>query len=161
MHRRPIERVSDFVFLGLTLDIHKASSKISRTIGILAKLKNILPRHILLSIYNALVLPYINYSLLAWGFSTNTKRILTLQKKAVRILTSSQYNANSAPIFKTLRLFTIDDILLRLVFKFIYQLNNNMLPVYFRTYKLVTNLEISGKVTRSAFNPHRTQELHK
>ena len=43
------------------------SSKFSRVIGLLRKLKYIFPKYILCSIYNTLILPHLNYSLLAWG----------------------------------------------------------------------------------------------
>ena len=66
-----IERVSNFNFLGLTLNEHidwsdhiaKIANKISRTIGILKKLKNILPSSILFIMYNSLILPQLHYCL--------------------------------------------------------------------------------------------------
>ena len=47
-------------------------------------MKWIFPTEILLAIYNALVLPRINYCILSWGSNSNT--IFILQKKAVRAL---------------------------------------------------------------------------
>ena len=62
-----IECVENFDLLGITLNQHmnwkthisKLSNKISRTIGILNRLKYILPLHIKLIIYNSLILSHL------------------------------------------------------------------------------------------------------
>ena len=67
-----IEHVHQFNFLELHLNskltwnthIEEISKKISRTIGVFKKLQLTVPKNILLSIYNALILPQINYCLL-------------------------------------------------------------------------------------------------
>ena len=104
-----IERVSEFIFLGLTLDeclnwkphVQKISNKISRIIGVLCRLKNYLPKHILRTIYNSLILPHLQYAVLTWGFKMG--RVELLQKRAVRAITSSNYNAHTEPLFKQLK----------------------------------------------------------
>ena len=70
-----IESVQNFNFLGLHLSsdmtwnfhINEVSKKISRNIGILKKLQIIVPNNILLTLFNTLILPHINYCLLSWG----------------------------------------------------------------------------------------------
>ena len=64
--------------------------KISKTIGIIARLRNFLPTSVLLSIYSFLIHPYLSYGLLGKGQTSkrNLVRILILQKKATRLLTS-------------------------------------------------------------------------
>ena len=47
--------------------IDHVAIKISRTIGLICKLRHFLPRHILLTIYRSLVTPYLTYGLIAWG----------------------------------------------------------------------------------------------
>ena len=68
----------------------------------------IFPTEKLLAIYNALVLPHINYCLLSWGADSNT--IFILQKKAVRAIASAGYNAHTEPFFKLYNLLKIEDI---------------------------------------------------
>ena len=82
-----IEYVNNFNFLGITLNnhlnydshIHKVAHKI-----ILNKLKFFLPQHILRTSYNSIILPYINYGMLTWGY--HMQRIFMLQKKAIRVI---------------------------------------------------------------------------
>ena len=83
------------------------SSSIANGIGILYKLKHFLPEHSLLMIYNALILPYINYCKVIWGNCSMTKldHIFLLLKKAVRICTESSYLSHTDPLFNRLRMF--------------------------------------------------------
>ena len=67
-----IEHVTQFKFLGLNIDSNlnwkahlSAVSKASRVIGLLHKMKYVFPSYISRMIYNSLILPYFNYSLLA------------------------------------------------------------------------------------------------
>ena len=59
-------------------------------------------------IYNALILPRINYGLLVWGYEN--EKIFKLQKKAIRLISLAKYNAHTEPLFKTLNLLKINDI---------------------------------------------------
>ena len=132
-----IEKVAEFNFLGITLDEHlnwnnhiqKICNKISRNIGCLSKLKNYLPLFTLKLLYSSLILPYLQYGILLWGFKCD--RIFKLQKKAVRSITRSKYNAHTGPIFKGLELLKIEDIFNLNLLKFQFKLVNNTLPNYF------------------------------
>ena len=131
-----IERVHDFNFLGLTIDehmtwkshTHKIANKISRSLGVINSLKNVLPRPILLTLYNSLVLPHLQYSILSWGY--NPGKVRTLQKRAIRLITGSKHNSHTEPLFKKLKLLKLDDIFDVSVLKFYYKLCKNTLPHY-------------------------------
>ena len=135
-----IERVSEFNFLGIVINenmdwsshIFKISNKISRTIGILNRLKRFLPSGILRQIYCSLILPHLHYGILIWGFKSS--KLSKLQKRAVRCITNSKYNAHSEPLLKKLNLLKIEDIFLTAVLKFYYKLINQNLPSYFLNY---------------------------
>ena len=65
----PVEQVTNFNFLGITLDqnitwnnhISKISIKVARVIGIMNKLKHIFPHQILRTLYNSLIHPHLIY----------------------------------------------------------------------------------------------------
>ena len=132
-----IEIVESFDFLGITLEkslswkphVIKISKKISRTTGILSKLKHTLPQHVLLKIYHSLFIPYIDYGLLCWN--SKLQELVKLQKRAIRFITSSKYNAHTEPLFKNLKLLKIDDLVTMKYLKFCYKLENSILPSYF------------------------------
>ncbi len=60
-------------------------------------------------IYNSLILSHLNFEMLAQGFQC--ARRTKLQKKIIRILSRSKYNAHTEPIFKELKLLKLEDIL--------------------------------------------------
>ena len=70
-----IERITDFNFLGLVLQlnlswnkhINHISLKISNAIGIMHTLKSVYPLSVLLTLYNTLVVPHFNYCIISWG----------------------------------------------------------------------------------------------
>ena len=89
--------IKDFVkYLGIMIDsdlswknhIDFICHKISISIGIIAKLRHYIPRHLLLSIYHTLITPYLTYGISAWGYcaKTHLNRLLILQKRAWRLI---------------------------------------------------------------------------
>ena len=137
INEHPIDRVTEFNFLGLTIDenvcwkqhIQKVSAKVSRTLGSLCRLKRYLPENILRLLYNSLVLPHLQYGILIWGFKPG--RLSKLQKRAMRIITNSKYNAHTEPIFRRLNLLKLDDLFRCSALRFAFKLFNDVLPSYF------------------------------
>ena len=155
-----IEKVEQFKFLGFTLDSNlnwkkhpdNITNKCSQIIGILHRLKPILPQSIKIMLYNALLLPHINYCLVTWG--NQCKRINILQKRAIRLITLSKYNSHTAPLFKKLKLLTITDMLALQELKFYYKFTHNELPAYFQNWQIVTNSELRRHNTRRKHDIH-------
>ena len=82
--------------------INHISLKVSKAIGILYRLKSVYSLSVLLTLYNTLVLPYFNYGILTWGSTVKENHHLhKLQKKAIRIITQSDYIAHNEPLCKT------------------------------------------------------------
>jgi hypothetical protein len=161
-----IERVSDFNFLGITINEHlnwkshidNISNKISRNIGIVNKLKHFLPLNTKILIYNSLIASHINYALLAWGFACD--RIVKLQKKAVRVISVSKYNAHTDPIFKRLKLLKVTDILKLQELKFFYKFKKGQLPHYLQNLPIKYNSETHQHYTRIQDNIHVNRTAH-
>ena len=111
-----IECVENFNFLGLIITkqlewndhIDHIVLKISRIIGVLTKLKNHIPLNILITLYNSLLLPHINYSLIVWGHQPS--KLTNLQNKCIRIITKNTMFAHTAPLFKNLHILKAGDI---------------------------------------------------
>ena len=149
-----IEKVTDFNFLGITLnenlkwDSHtrKISMKLSKYIGILNKLKHFLPNHILKILYDSMILSHLNYGILTWGFSIEP--LIKLQKKAIRIVTNSKFNAHTEPLFKSLNTLKISDIFKLNVLKFYYKHCKKELPHYLQSMKLSKRSEVHRYNTR-------------
>ena len=136
----PIENVNEFNFLGLTLDCNLnfkphtkiIAAKISRVTGVLHKLKYIFSAYLLRMIYNSLILPHLNYSLLAWGIQC--PNIELLQKKAVRVVNFKSPVAHTEPILKGMNQLKLPDMYTCQLLKLYYKLYRNKLPAYFENF---------------------------
>ena len=154
LNNTPIERVREFCFLGLHIHenltwkthIDKISSKISKYTGIINKLKRFLPKNILRTLYCSLIQSQLNYCILVWGFECN--RIEKIQKKSIRMITCSRYNAHTEPLFRNLELLKVSDLFKLNILKFFYKLKNETLPVYFDSIVLNSQSEIHDHDTR-------------
>ena len=77
----PLNKVNNVNFLGVQIqsnmnwDLHitNVANKVSKCIGIIYKLKNVLPESVLVLLYNTFMLPYLNYCITVWGNQNLTK----------------------------------------------------------------------------------------
>ena len=162
-----IDKVTDFDFLGLTLNenmkwhshINKLSTKISRAIGVIYKLRQYLPISILKTLYHSLVLPHLTYGIIAWHFYSD--HVFKLQKKIVRIIANSSYNAHSEPLFKQLNLLKIGDIYKLNILKLYFKHCHRELPYYLQSIDFLQRSDVHQYHTRnkSQFEVIRTKIL--
>ena len=139
-----IERVDNFNFLEVVIDKHISwkyhtemlPNKISKHCGVLSRLKNYLPLFILRTMYFSMVHSHLNYGLFAWGF--DSKRIIELQKRGVRIITRSTYSAHTQPLMKKLNILSVPDILLLNSMKFCYKYKRSEVLDCFTSFNLHT-----------------------
>lgn len=137
-----IDRTESINFLGIliheSLDwkyhIANITAKISRSIGILSKLKSFLPRKILLSIYNALILPHLNYCSEIWGktYRVHIDKLFILQKRAVRFVTKSDFRSPSLPLFIRNKILPIFELVQLNVLVFMFKYHKGILPSIFQ-----------------------------
>jgi hypothetical protein len=81
--------------------VHQVSKKISRSIGILLKLRHFVDTRILVNIYYSIIYPFLTYGVMIWGntYTSTIKPIITLQKKAIRVISFSNYQAHTSHLF--------------------------------------------------------------
>ncbi len=94
------------------------------------KTKNLLNSTHLLTLYYSLIYPYLDYGITLWG-STHTSyvsKIYKLQKKTVRIITTSKYNDHTNPLYKKLKILKLEDIYKLKVAKYMYAFDKQILP---------------------------------
>lgn len=153
-----IEFVDHFNFLGIIFDKHlnwnvhinTISKKISKISGVMCRLKHVLPQAVLLTLYNSLVLPYLNYGLLIWGHKCD--KIFCLQKKIVRIISDSKYNSHTEPLFKKLKVLKATDLCALHELNFCFKLEHQLLPFYFNNALFIRHNEVHRYNTRNSNN---------
>ena len=137
--------------MGLILDsnlnwishIHELGKKISRGIGILAKIRHLVNSNILSQLYYSLNYPFLTYGLLVWGntYQTTLKSIVSLQKRAIRIMTFSKPDEHSGPLFKQLEILKLKDLVYFYNALFMYKFHNNLLhKEYDQFFQLISSV---------------------
>ena len=128
-----IERVGNYKYLGIIIDnklifrdhCEYLKSKLSRVLGILKYLR-FLPRRILLLLYNTLAYPLFLYGILIWGSAAtyHIQPLSIIQKKMIRVITSSDWLAHTSPLFKKLNVLKLNDVYLNTLAVFMFKILN-------------------------------------
>ena len=134
-----LDQVAHTKFLGILIDdrsswkdhISLISSKVSRGLGAINRVKYILPAKSLLLLYHTLVYPHLSYCCIAWGSAAqnNLQHLKSLQKRALRLITNSEFRAASKPLFSKLNLLTLEDICSFQTLQFMAKFKLKLLPV--------------------------------
>ena len=158
-----LERVDNTKFLGVLIQenlgwkthIDYICDRVSRATSILARLKHYLPKSALLLIYNSLCISHMMYAISVWGEApkSNIDRMIKLQKKGLRHVTNSKYNAHTEPLFKLEKMLQLHDLFKLQCVKLVHKKCHKKLHSY-HTSKLLTNYEITGINTRCGNDVH-------
>ena len=110
----------DAQFLGITIDstlswekhCTSVANKIARSNSMINRVKNLLPPPTLKILYHSFIQPHVLYGLPAWGgcSAQNKKRIVNIQKRAIRTITKSYFSAHTEPRMKQLGLLKFNDL---------------------------------------------------
>ena len=86
--------------------------KVSRSIGILYKLRNYLPLSSLIQLYYTFIYPHFIYCNLIWGntFESHLKPLIILQKKVIRIINHANFNCHTNDLFHRNEILKLKDI---------------------------------------------------
>ena len=108
-------------YLGMFIDknlnwnqhVHNLSIQLSRTNGILSRLRYNASLDICLQVYFAIFFSHLTFGCNLWGLTSeeNISKIEVLQRKCVRIKTFSPYNSHSSEIFMDMGLLKVRDLI--------------------------------------------------
>ena len=139
-----VEQVQEFKYLGLIIDnklnwsshIKLLATKLSRTLGLLYKVRHFLDKKSLLLILNSMFLSHLQYGIICWGRCNQTamKTISTLLNKVLRCINFSNFHDSSTPLYIKYNLLKVEDIFKLEVIKFMYKWSKGNLPPTFNNY---------------------------
>ena len=166
INKKAISEKDHIKYLGVILDatltwkthIDKICKSISRTIGLMYKIRPYVNHKILKTLYHSLIYPHLIYAIEVWGSAdiTHLNHILVLQKRVVRMIyyldkRQPDYSFPSAePLFHELNFLKVYDIFKLKVSKFIYNCLNKLNPTNFHSWFKLT-LQTHRYNTRSKF----------
>ena len=152
------------VFIDSTLSwkehISCISKKISRTVGILYKIRPFVTTKIMKDIYYALMYSYLVYAVEVWGSACDShlSNLLTIQKRAIRLMTYKDQFPSipgplhpSNPLFLELQILKVKDIFMLQIAKFIHKCINMNIIGNFNQWFLL-NRDVHAHMTRSNFD---------
>ena len=125
-------------FLGIFIDpalnfkfhLQSICSKVSKSMFFLRSVKNFLPAPALKSIYYAIIHSHFVYGIQIWSCTSpsNLNALIIKQKAAVRIVNNSTYNSHTEPIFKSLSILPLDNLIEYFKLQFMFSFLNGSLP---------------------------------
>jgi hypothetical protein len=133
-----LKEVNFAKYLGVLIDnklswknqIDAIKLKLSKGVGLLAKIRHFVPHNVLRSLYFSFINPHVDYNILNWGMASPTtldpidKKI----KKAVRIISFKDSDHPSAPLYKDLKILPLSNSLELRQAKHMWKLINGFLP---------------------------------
>ena len=139
-----IIRTTVVKYLGVTLDdslnfknhLSALQSKIARSIGILFRLRQFMPRSVLLMLYYSFVHAHLLYALLIWAstYPTYLKRLQVLQNKAIRIISGIQPRESITKHYFNLKIFLNEELYNFETAKIMHKASTNSLPSPLNSY---------------------------
>ena len=115
-----IGRAYSTKFLGVYVDskfswsehVTHICKKLSKSVAIMYKARKKLPKSSLINLYYSICYPYFIYCNHVWGRACQKtiEPIFKIQKKMLRVITSSPYRAPSLPLFVANKLLPLQDI---------------------------------------------------
>ena len=100
-----------------------------------------------------MIYPHIHYGIITWGSASKTtlNPLITLQKRAIRLITNSAFNSHTNSLFKKLEILKINEIHKLEVCKHMHKVHSKSYPATNPdSYSLVST--IHNHKTRSSSN---------
>lgn len=110
--------------------INHESRQVAKGVGVLSQLKHILPRHVLRSWYQTLIMPHLTYCCIVSSGASHQylKKLIVLQKRAIRHITLSGYYDHTNLLFTSHNLLKFSDFISLNMVQFVYGSQGNPLP---------------------------------
>ena len=144
INNKKIERAKTLKFLGYYIDekfswkphIEYIRNKISKSLGIICKVRSVLTAEIMLNMYYTIVHCYLNTGIIIWGSTHNNKidSLIKIQKKAIRIITNSGYRDHTLPLFTKLKILPLQQLYYYNIILFMYKVYKDKLPKVISDY---------------------------
>ncbi len=133
----------------------KLSSKIASKIGILKRVRHIVPPETLLQLYNTIVLPHFDYGDLIYESSTvqNLDRLQKLQNRAARIISGSAPLTHRNDMYNTLKWLSLKNRRLLHKCTLMYKCTHGLAPMY-----LTDHIDQNDAV--HSYNTRTSKDLH-
>ena len=134
---------STIKYVGITFDEYLTfhehreilHSKLKRANNLLAICRHYIPKELLMQIYYSQFYSRLSYGCQLWGLNENDNlKLITLQKKAVRLLSFAHFQAHSEPLFNDLKILKLSHIVKLNNIIFTHNILNKKAPEHFNNF---------------------------
>ena len=124
-----------------------------RSNNLLSISRHYVPKQILLQIYYGQFHSHLSYGSQIWTAKNDLKTTTALQKRAVRLISWSNFQAPSTPLFKELKVLKLRD-LTKMNNLFVHDVLNARAPVYFSDYFQLNTKQHSHDTINNPLSTH-------
>ena len=117
-HYEVVKRVTENKFLGIFFDenltfkkhVKHLTQRLTRTSSLIYQMKSIMPSFVLKTIYNAHISSILSYCNIIWSGTNKVtlKPLITLQKRIIRNITHSPFDAHTQPLFTSCNIMNVN-----------------------------------------------------
>ena len=156
LNGEPLKEVDHAKYLGILIDnklnwvpqINAVNLKVSKGLGLLSKIRHYVPSDTTRSLYFSFVNAHTDYNLLNWGMAapSSLNSIHSKINKALRIMTFNNRDCPSVPLYKELKILTLEKSFELKNAKHMWKFHNGYLP-----HSLVSNFKVNSRnqITKS------------
>ena len=140
IERENVEQSQSIKILGVHLDeqlnfsyhISEICKRTSRQVGILNRLRNLIPSNAKLHLYKSAILPHLTYCHLVWHFSraSDRRKLERLQERALRAVFNYNKSDTYGFLLQQAKLTTLYDRRLQDILILMYKVKNGLTPKY-------------------------------
>ena len=144
INKNNIKQIQTMKYLGVLLDsklkwnehVQNLLTKLSQANGIFYKIRNLVPKNILMLLYNALVSSYLRYAVPAWGSCSSTLlgNIQTAQNKILRTILFKYSDTDISSGYTQLKILDVESIYAHEVTKLIHSVYYQYCPAVFSNF---------------------------
>lgn len=137
--------------------INYINNKVSKSLGILYRVKYFLDESALLMLYNSLILPYLDYCCEVWGntYPSRLYPLIICQKRAIRNVAKSVDNkAHTDPLFYQYKCLKFMDLIEYKSCIIMFKAKNLLLPPTLQKY-FIRSCDIHSYSTRNSQKYHQ------
>ena len=148
INKNNIKQIDTMKYLGVLLDsalkwdkhLQNLVTKLSKANGVFYKIRNLVPRKIILLLYNALVGSYLRYAITSWGSCSPTllSALQAAQNKIIKTIFFKPFDVDISSDYPHLKIFNVENVYTHEVNKFIhsvyYQYSPDAFFKFFSTF---------------------------
>ena len=122
----------------------------------MSKLKYVVPKKVLMLLYNSIILPHLSYCNIVWGnsYSSHLTKLNLLQKRAIRIMSHAEYNSPTYPLFRENRILPVQELITLDTLIFMYHFHTGNVPQIFKSM-FIKNSSVHSYNTRHKLLLHK------